>query len=229
MRSPRLSALGGSSRRRSSRVRLPRLRLRARRLPGRDARRRRTSRRARACATYPVQEQAPFVWIWLGDPGAAALRLPPETPWWRRSRNGRARARPCTSTRTTCSCTSITSTSRTCSSCIRRQCRRVSSRCRRSTRSKCPRRSVAYSRETALAAGSPTGRPRRPAYPPTRECTRREEGTFRFPGAARPALRRSNAEAAGRSSFCGSRASRPNLPTATHVFLQIARNYATDH
>jgi len=31
--------------------------------------------------TYPVIEQAPFVWIWLGQPGAAALRTPPPTPW----------------------------------------------------------------------------------------------------------------------------------------------------
>ncbi len=31
--------------------------------------------------TYPVIERAPFVWIWLGQPGAAALRTPPATPW----------------------------------------------------------------------------------------------------------------------------------------------------
>lgn len=32
--------------------------------------------------TYPVHEQAPFVWIWLGDPGVAALRPPPRVPWY---------------------------------------------------------------------------------------------------------------------------------------------------
>ena len=32
--------------------------------------------------TYPVYEQAPFVWIWLGDPGVAALRPPPRVPWY---------------------------------------------------------------------------------------------------------------------------------------------------
>jgi phenylpropionate dioxygenase-like ring-hydroxylating dioxygenase large terminal subunit len=32
--------------------------------------------------TYPVREQSPFVWIWLGDPGAAALRPPPRMPWY---------------------------------------------------------------------------------------------------------------------------------------------------
>jgi vanillate O-demethylase monooxygenase subunit len=32
--------------------------------------------------TYPVHEQSPFVWIWLGDPGAAALRPPPRVPWY---------------------------------------------------------------------------------------------------------------------------------------------------
>jgi phenylpropionate dioxygenase-like ring-hydroxylating dioxygenase large terminal subunit len=31
--------------------------------------------------TFPVIERAPFVWIWLGQPGAATLRTPPLTPW----------------------------------------------------------------------------------------------------------------------------------------------------
>lgn len=32
--------------------------------------------------TYPVIELGPFVWIWLGDPGAADLRTPPPIPWF---------------------------------------------------------------------------------------------------------------------------------------------------
>ncbi|ETW22230.1 aromatic ring-hydroxylating dioxygenase subunit alpha [Mycobacterium gastri] len=32
--------------------------------------------------SYPVHEQPPFVWIWLGDPGVAALRPPPRVPWY---------------------------------------------------------------------------------------------------------------------------------------------------
>lgn len=32
--------------------------------------------------TYPIHEQSPFVWIWLGDPGLAALRPPPQVPWY---------------------------------------------------------------------------------------------------------------------------------------------------
>jgi vanillate O-demethylase monooxygenase subunit len=32
--------------------------------------------------TYPVQEDAPFIWIWLGEPGVAALRPLPRTPWF---------------------------------------------------------------------------------------------------------------------------------------------------
>jgi phenylpropionate dioxygenase-like ring-hydroxylating dioxygenase large terminal subunit len=32
--------------------------------------------------TYPVHEQSPFVWIWLGDPGISALRPPPRVPWY---------------------------------------------------------------------------------------------------------------------------------------------------
>lgn len=36
-----------------------------------------------ACVrTYPVRESSPFVWIWLGEPGAAGLRPPPRTPWF---------------------------------------------------------------------------------------------------------------------------------------------------
>jgi phenylpropionate dioxygenase-like ring-hydroxylating dioxygenase large terminal subunit len=31
--------------------------------------------------TYPVSERGPFIWIWMGDPGAAALRTPPRIPW----------------------------------------------------------------------------------------------------------------------------------------------------
>jgi vanillate O-demethylase monooxygenase subunit len=32
--------------------------------------------------TYPVREQSPFLWIWLGDPGVATLRPPPRVPWY---------------------------------------------------------------------------------------------------------------------------------------------------
>jgi vanillate O-demethylase monooxygenase subunit len=32
--------------------------------------------------SYPVHEQSPFVWIWLGDRRAAALRPPPRVPWY---------------------------------------------------------------------------------------------------------------------------------------------------
>jgi phenylpropionate dioxygenase-like ring-hydroxylating dioxygenase large terminal subunit len=31
--------------------------------------------------TYPTAEQDGFIWIWLGDSGAAALRNPPRIPW----------------------------------------------------------------------------------------------------------------------------------------------------
>lgn len=31
--------------------------------------------------TFPVTEQDGFIWIWLGDPGAASLRTPPRVPW----------------------------------------------------------------------------------------------------------------------------------------------------
>jgi vanillate O-demethylase monooxygenase subunit len=31
--------------------------------------------------TFPIFERPPFVWIWLGQPGASTLRTPPDTPW----------------------------------------------------------------------------------------------------------------------------------------------------
>lgn len=32
--------------------------------------------------TYPVHEQAPFVWVWLGEPAVAALHPLPRPPWY---------------------------------------------------------------------------------------------------------------------------------------------------
>jgi vanillate O-demethylase monooxygenase subunit len=31
--------------------------------------------------TYPIWEEPPFIWIWLGPPAAAAVSRPPRTPW----------------------------------------------------------------------------------------------------------------------------------------------------
>lgn len=31
--------------------------------------------------TYPVRELGPFIWVWLGERGAADLRQPPRMPW----------------------------------------------------------------------------------------------------------------------------------------------------
>lgn len=33
--------------------------------------------------TFPVLEDPPFVWIWMGSPGAAAVTAPPRVPWIR--------------------------------------------------------------------------------------------------------------------------------------------------
>jgi len=30
---------------------------------------------------YPVREEPPFVWIWLGQPGTSSLHSPPKLPW----------------------------------------------------------------------------------------------------------------------------------------------------
>ena len=30
---------------------------------------------------YPVREEPPFVWIWLGQPGRSSLHSPPQLPW----------------------------------------------------------------------------------------------------------------------------------------------------
>ncbi len=32
---------------------------------------------------FPVQEDSPFIWIWMGSPGAAAVTQPPRVPWIR--------------------------------------------------------------------------------------------------------------------------------------------------
>ena len=34
-----------------------------------------------AVRAYPVREEPPFVWIWLGQPGRSSLRTPPRLPW----------------------------------------------------------------------------------------------------------------------------------------------------
>jgi phenylpropionate dioxygenase-like ring-hydroxylating dioxygenase large terminal subunit len=31
--------------------------------------------------TYPILEESPFIWIWMGPPAAASARRPPHTPW----------------------------------------------------------------------------------------------------------------------------------------------------
>ena len=61
--------------------------------------------------TYPVHEQSPFVWIWLGDPGVAALRPRRGCPGTPMGRDGLAPPRCCASTRITFCCMSTTSTS----------------------------------------------------------------------------------------------------------------------
>ena len=34
---------------------------------------------------FPVLEDPPFIWIWMGSPGAAAVSRPPTVPWVRQS------------------------------------------------------------------------------------------------------------------------------------------------
>ena len=46
--------------------------------------------------TYPVYEESPFIWVWLGDPGAAALRhTAAGAVVRRRNRRGRTPPRCC--------------------------------------------------------------------------------------------------------------------------------------
>jgi len=179
-----------------------------------------------ACVrTFAVQEQSPFIWIWLGEPGAAALRQPPRTPWfedphWASTGDTlRVEANymllhehyldltyvfvmhpelvpPGIETLPPLDEVEVSEMS------------------------------VTYSRvlpavRLADWEAEATGLPR------DTECTRREQGTFVSPALH---VQQWAIDADGHPELKLARVQgfTPESPTATHVFLQLARNYATD-
>jgi vanillate O-demethylase monooxygenase subunit len=178
-----------------------------------------------ACVrTFAVQERPPFVWIWLGEPGAAALRLPPTTPWFDDP--------------------GWTSTSETLHVVANYMLLHEHYLDLTNVFVMHPEvvppgieslppldevevseMSVAYSRSLPVARladweAEATGLPR------DTECARREEGTF-----VSPALHVQHytiETGGGPFEHLRVQGFTPETVTTTHVFLQIARNYATD-
>jgi vanillate O-demethylase monooxygenase subunit len=179
-----------------------------------------------ACVrTFPVHEQPPFVWIWLGEPGAATLRTPPRTPWFES---------PAWAT------TGETLHVQANYLLLHEHYLDLTSVFVMHPEAVPPgidtlppldevevsEMSVSYSRELPPARladweAEATGLPR------DTECVRREAGTFVSPALH---LQRYTIEAAGVPAFEHLRVQgfTPETPTSTHVFLRIVRNYATD-
>jgi vanillate O-demethylase monooxygenase subunit len=179
-----------------------------------------------ACVrTFAVHEQAPFVWIWLGDPGASALRLPPRTPWFEdpewasTGETLRVEANYMLLHEHYLDLTSVFVMHPEVVPPgieVLPQLDEV----------EVSEMSVAYSRVLPAARladweAEATGLPR------DAECMRREEGTFVSPALH---VQRYTIEAADNPAFELLRVQgfTPESPTATHVFLEIVRNYATD-
>jgi vanillate O-demethylase monooxygenase subunit len=179
-----------------------------------------------ACVrTFPLYERAPFVWIWLGRPGAAALRTPPATPWlsdpaWaRRGEQLRAEANYLLLHEHYLDLTNVFAMH---TANVPPGMERLPSL----DEVEVSEMSVGYSRVLPLARladweAEATGLPRSPEY------RRREQGTFVSPALH---VQRWEIETADAGSFAQMRIHgfTPETPTTTHVFLQIAHNYAID-
>jgi phenylpropionate dioxygenase-like ring-hydroxylating dioxygenase large terminal subunit len=179
-----------------------------------------------ACVrTFAVDEQPPFVWIWLGAPGAAALRPPPRTPWFRDP-----------SWASTGETLHIEANYMLChehyldlTNVFVMHPEAVPPGLEALPpldEVEVSEMSVSYARRLPTARladweAEATGLPRET------ECSRDEEGTFVSPALH---VQRYAIEAEGRPSFEHLRVQgfTPESPTTTHVFLQILRNYATD-
>jgi phenylpropionate dioxygenase-like ring-hydroxylating dioxygenase large terminal subunit len=179
-----------------------------------------------ACVrTFAVDERPPFVWIWLGEPGASALRLPPRTPWFEdpewasTGETLRVEANYMLLHEHYLDLTSVFVMHPEAVPPgieVLPQLDEV----------EVSEMSVAYSRSLPAARladweAEATGLSR------DTECVRREEGTFVSPTLH---VQRYTIEASDNPAFELMRVQgfTPESPAATHVFLQIVRNYATD-
>jgi vanillate O-demethylase monooxygenase subunit len=179
-----------------------------------------------ACVrTYAVHEEAPFVWIWLGEPGAAALRRPPRTPWF----DDPQWARTGETLRVEANYLLLHEHYLDLTNVFVMHPEAVPPGIEALPpldEVEVSEMSVAYSRALPVARladweAEATGLPR------DTECARREEGTFVSPALH---VQRYTIEPGDRSAFELLRVQgfTPESPTTTHVFLQIVRNYATD-
>ena len=176
--------------------------------------------------TYPIHEQPPFIWIWLGDPGAAALHPLPRVPWYA---DGTGWASTCEVLRVEANYLLLQEHYLDLTNIfvvhpevvppdleVLPQLDEV----------EVSERSVSYSRtlSSRLAAWEAeiTGLPADTAG------SRREEGTF-----VSPALHVQHyviaPEGANAYGLLRIQGFTPESPTATHVFLQMARDFATDN
>ena len=181
--------------------------------------------RARACARSPSasrRRSSGSGWATRARPPCARRRGRRGS----RTRDGRAPARRCTSRPTTCCCTSTTSTSPTSSSMHPEAVPPGIETLPPLDEVEVSEMSVSYSRVLPAARACRLGGGGDRAVA-RRRVRRREEGTFVSPAlhVQRYAI---DAEDGSAHEHCGSRDSRPRARRTSHVFLQIARNYATD-
>jgi vanillate O-demethylase monooxygenase subunit len=179
-----------------------------------------------ACVrTFAVHEQAPFVWIWLGEPGAAALRRPPRTPWFEDARW----ASTGETLRTGANYMLLHEHYLDLSYVFVMHPELVPpgiAALPPLDEVEVSEMSVAYTRvlpalRLADWEAETTGLPR------DTECSRHEQGTFVSPALH---VQRWTIDAEGHKPFELLRVQgfTPESATTTHVFLQIVRNYATD-
>ena len=175
--------------------------------------------------TFPVVEQAPFVWIWLGQAGAASLRTPPATPWlsdpgWSsRGERLHVEANYLLMHEHYLDLTNVFAMHR-------ENMPPGIERLPSLDEVEVSEMSVGYSRALPPARladweAEATGLPRGPAY------HRREQGTFVSPAlhVQRWAI---DTEDSGTYEQMRIHGFTPESPTTTHVFVRIAHNYATD-
>jgi vanillate O-demethylase monooxygenase subunit len=175
--------------------------------------------------TFPIYERAPFVWIWLGQPGAAVLRTPPATPWftdpaW--ARHGEQLHAGANYLLLHEHYLDLTNVFAMHTANVPPGMERLPSL----DEVEVSEMSVGYTRVLPPARladweAEATGLPRSPEY------RRREQGTFVSPALH---VQRWVIETDDTGSFEQMRIHgfTPETPTTTHMFLQIAHNYATD-
>ncbi len=179
-----------------------------------------------ACVrTFEVHEQPPFVWIWLGEPGAAALRTPPRTPWFddpQWASTGATRHVRANYMLLHEHYLDLTNVFVMHPEAVPPGIEALP----QLDEVEVSEMSVAYSRLLPAARladweAEATGLPR------VTECTRREEGTFVSPALH---VQRYSIRAGDRPPFEHLRVQgfTPETPTTTHVFMRIVRSYATD-